>query len=90
MSIASQWIGKEGAAFERVSMAFESLGYRAPRADEGSNGVGAYANNIADQYQADLSRNDALAIVRWALGSSRGAIQNRYLSEREIIGMYGE
>lgn len=88
MSIASQWIGKEGAAFERVGMGFESLGYRAPRPDDG--GEGAYAMNIARQYEADLSQREALAIIRWALKSSRDAIRNRYLSKREIIGQYGD
>jgi len=88
MSIKSQWIGSEGAAFERVSMAFESLGYSAPRADEGSNGGGAYAMNIVRQYAADLSDQDALAIVNYGLKNSRQVIQNRWMSKREIIGRY--
>lgn len=86
----NQWIGAEGAAFERVSLAFESLGYRAPRADDGTDGAGAYASNIANQYVADLSQDAALAICEWAVTHSRAAIRNRYLSEREIIGMYSE
>lgn len=88
MSIGSQWVGQEGAAFERVSMAFESLGYCAPRTDDG--GDGAYALNIAAQYTTDLLRHEALAIVNYGLRNSREAIRNRYMSEREIIGRYGE
>lgn len=84
---ASDWIGAEGAAFERVCMAFESLGYRKPAPDT-PNGPGAYAQNIAAQYQADLSRQDALAVIEYGYRNSRDAIRNRFLSEREIIGMY--
>lgn len=89
-STASRWIGKEGAAFERVALAFEGLGFRAPRPDEGSGGAGAYALNIAAQYSADLSRREALAIINYALKNSREAIRNRWLSQREIIGQYGD
>ena len=88
MSIKSQWIGTEGAAFERVSLAFTSLGYNAPRADGDSSG--AYAINIAGQYHADLSEREALAIIRYGLRNSRAALSNRWMSEREIIGSYGE
>ncbi len=87
MSIKSQWIGAEGAAFERVGMAFSSLGYAAPRTD-GSDG--AYASNIAAQYAADLSERDALAIIRYGLRNSRTAIESRWMSEREIISQYSE
>jgi hypothetical protein len=89
---ASDWIGREGAAFERVCMAFESLGYRPPRGDDNVVGVastGAYAQNIASQYVADLGRDEALAICEYGFRNSREAITNRYLSEREIVGMYG-
>ena len=89
---ASDWVGREGAAFERVVMAFESLGYIPPRGDDGVAGsasTGAYAQNIAAQYQADLSRDAALAIIAYGVRNSRDQIRNRYLSEPEIIGMYG-
>lgn len=90
---ASNWIGREGAAFERVCLAFDSLGYRMPRGDDGVQGAastGAYASNIAAQYQADLSRDEALSICEWASRHSREAIKDRYLSEREIIGIYSD
>lgn len=88
---ASDWIGTRGAAFERVCMAFDSLGYAQPRGDDGVRGTestGGYAMNIAQQYAADLSRDAALAICEYGIRHSREAIQNRYLSEREIIGIY--
>ena len=89
---ASQWIGREGAAFERVVMAFESLGFVPPRGDDnvaGAASTGAYAQNIAAQYQADLASASALAIISYGVRNSRAQIANRYLSEREIVGMYG-
>lgn len=89
---ASTWIGREGAAFERVCMAFDSLGYVLPRGDDGVQGAastGAYAMNIAPQYAADLSSDEALAICEWAIRHSREAIRVRSLSQREIVGIYG-
>ncbi len=88
MSIKSQWIGTEGAAFERVGLAFESLGYRRPRPDDSTDG--AYASNIADQYRANLNQREALAIVRYGLMTSRDAINARWMSEREIVERYAE
>jgi len=85
------WIGREGAAFERVCLAFDSLGYRAPRGDDGVVGAvstGAYAMNIAAQYEGDLYQHEALAICEYAIRHSREAIQNRHLNEREIVGIY--
>ena len=90
---ASDWIGREGAAFERVCMAFESLGYRPPRGDDGVQGAastGGYALNIAAQYAANLSQDEALAICEWGIRHSREAIRDRYLSQREIIGIYAQ
>lgn len=87
MSIKTRWVGSEGAAFERVGMAFQKFGYRAPKPDSGG---GAYVLNIAAQYVADLSESEALAIIKYALESSRERIQNDDLTEREIVGLYSE
>jgi hypothetical protein len=88
MSLKSVWIGSEGGAFERVGLAFEALGYQAPRPDAG--GSGTYGANIASQYRADMSERDALAVVRWGLRSSKAQLRaakgNVTLSE--IAGMY--
>lgn len=90
MSIRTQWIGPGGAAFERVGLAFEQLGYRKPHPDSGASS-GAYASNIAQQYAADLSEREALAIVNYGLRSSRRALQHGYKPTlREIVGNYSE
>lgn len=91
MITKSRWIGAEGAAFARVGLAFEQLGYRAPRADDGTNGVGGYAMNIARQYAANMSERQALAVIAYALDSSRAELQSRTnVSLNEIEGRYGE
>lgn len=54
MSLKHRWIGREGAAIERVGMAFAALGYVRPRPDV-DGGEGAYALNIAKQYAGDMS-----------------------------------
>lgn len=89
MSSKQQWIGSEGAAFERVGMAFESLGYVAPRGDNES-AEGGYAMNIARQYQSNLSERAALAIISYALNHSLIALRNRTMSERDDLAQYGE
>jgi hypothetical protein len=86
MSIKSQWIGTKGAAFERVSKAFQSCGFSAPRPDE--SGTGAYGMNILNQYPGNYA--EASAIIRWALASSREQIANRWMSLGEIVGRYAE
>lgn len=88
MSIKSRWINR--AAMTRVTLAFESLGYHAPRTDDGSNGAGAYASNIAGQYCGSLSEREAMAIIRYGLAASRDAIAARWQSEREIVERYAE
>lgn len=72
----TQWVGHEGAAFERVGLAFEALGYRAPSADEGSQGAGAYAMNIIAQYRADLSEEEAEAIIAYGLRNARSTLES--------------
>lgn len=69
----TQWIGREGAAFERVGLAFEALGFRAPRVDNG--GEGAYVLNIVSQYQADLSEEQTQAIIAYGLRNTRATLQ---------------
>lgn len=87
MSLRTRWLGTEGAAFERVCLAFEALGYRRPSKPEGSDGD--YAANVSAQYIADMTENEALAVVKWALASSILAIKYTDLTEQEIFGMYG-
>lgn len=69
----SEFIGTNGAAFERVGLAFEALGYRTPRPDTGSDG--AYALNIVEQYRADLSEDEALAVIEYGLRNTRAALR---------------
>lgn len=89
MSLDAKWTGVEGAAFERVSMVFESLGYQSPQPDS-PNGTGAYVMSIVSQYQADLSKADVHAIIRYALTTSRAAIHNNPPRSLRDLGAYYE
>lgn len=73
MSLRSRWIGVEGAAFERVGLVFDALGFVKPMPDAGSDG--AYAVNIARQYQSDMSESQALDIIAYALRSARDSLR---------------
>lgn len=77
MSIRTRYIGSEGAAFERLGMVFEAMGYRKPQAEfEGAGGN--YVSNIVAQYQADFTEDEVLEIIDFAR-HSRAAI-------RDILG----
>jgi len=65
----TEFVGSSGAAFARVSLAFQSLGYRAPTPDSGS--TGAYVLNIIEQYRADLSEEQTLDVISYGLRHSR-------------------
>lgn len=69
----TQYIGAEGAAFERVGLAFEAVGYQRPRPE--SSGDGAYVNNIVRQYESDLTPRQVKAIIQYGLDYDRGALQ---------------
>ncbi len=85
----AQWIGTNGAAFARVSAAFASIGLTAPKAD--TNSSGAYAMNIAEQYLADLSRHEAMAVIRFGLQNSLTYIQScTPQSLQAVLMTYGE
>lgn len=86
MSLKSRWIGTEGAAFERVSMAFEALGYLPPRPD--TNADGAYAINIAEQYIADMSKSEAMAVINCGLSHPREYFADTKLSLRDVAASY--
>ena len=89
MSIKSRWIGTEGAAFERVGLAFEQFGYTRPRADDGTNG--AYAANIASRYASDMSEQADLAVIKYALGESAVTLRQKPIfTFREIVNRYAE
>lgn len=64
-----------GAAFERVELAFRALGYDAPAADAPGN-AGAYASNIAAQYAADLTEDEALAVIDYGLSHDLDALKD--------------
>lgn len=85
----SQWIGTRGAAFERVGMAFEALGFIRPRPDGGGE-IGAYAANIAAQYRADLSEAEAMAVITYGLEHSREQLQYMPDSLEDIVRHYAE
>jgi hypothetical protein len=69
----TRWIGAEGAAFARVGLAFQALGFSAPQPDS-SDGTGAYASNIINQYRADLSPSEVEAIINYGLRHARATL----------------
>lgn len=86
MSLNLLWIGKEGAAFERVGLAFQACGYLPPTPD--TNADGAYAMNIAEQYRADMSRGQALAVINCGLSHPREYFIGTKLSLRDVAASY--
>lgn len=91
MIAKGSWIGAQGAAFERACLAFEALGYRRPAPDDGSNGKGAYVMNIIAQYRADMTEDQALAVIKWSALASIASLTERgedYTLE-EIARLYG-
>lgn len=65
MVALTQFVGAKGAAFERVGLAFQALGYVAPQPDTASDG--AYVLNIVSQYRASLTQAHVLAIIEYGL-----------------------
>ena len=88
MSMSAKWIGREFGAFRRVSLAFNQLGFNPPRPDYGSGGKGAYVMNIVRQYQADLSPDQAMAIIRYGLNYPIASPPSWTL--QEIFSLYNE
>lgn len=86
MSYFTRFIGTEGAAFERVSMVFEALGYQKPRSFDGQSG-GNYVANIVEQYRADFDADEVQNIIRFGISRSRETIRNVFagLSEDEAL-----
>lgn len=65
MSIKTRYIGAEGAAWERLTMVFQAMGYREPTPEfEGAHGN--YVHNVMGQYQADLSEDEVVEVIRFA------------------------
>lgn len=89
----ASYIGSEGAAFERVRLAFRIYGFRPPRPDTISGGEanGAYVMNILNQYQDE---QEAMAIVRYGLEHNRQSLQQEVehpeltYSLEELIALY--
>lgn len=68
MSIRTQYIGSEGAAFERLGMVFEAMGYRKPSPEfEGARGN--YVQNIINEYRSDLTEDEVLQAIERARSS---------------------
>lgn len=88
MSIRSHWLGAENGSFERVTRAFQALGYQSPRPDEGEEG--AYGLHIAAQYKDQLSEHQALAVILWGLRASRNCVNIGVWSLSDIVSRYGE
>lgn len=72
------WIGSEGAAFERVSLAFQILGYTPPqpnRLTSDSHADGAYVSNILQQYQGVCSKQKVLDVIAFGLAHERDRLR---------------
>lgn len=83
----SRYISNQGAAFERVCMAFRQYGFAAPNPD--TPGEGAYVSNILDQYPNN--RQEALALIRYGLEKTRAMLQDEpYWSLPDIVGRYAD
>jgi len=67
----SNWIG--GAWFKRVCQAFREKGYLPPDPESSDTGPtdGAYAGNIASQYQAHLDEREVFEVIRSARTAPR-------------------
>ena len=63
MSLLSRWIGDEGRAAERLSLTFHALGLTQMTTERCTE----YVMNICDRVRADLTRDECLAVVRYAL-----------------------
>ena len=68
----TMFIGETGRAFERVCLVFQAYGFEPPLPDEitGGTASGAYVSNILPQYQANLSQDEARAIIEFGLTHS--------------------
>jgi hypothetical protein len=88
MSIRSHWLGAQNGSFERVSLAFQALGYQSPRPDVG--GEGAYGLHIAAQYKDQMSEHQALAVILWGLRASRNCVTTGAWSLSDVVTRYGE
>ena len=91
MSILTQYIGPEGAALERVGLAFEAVGYEAPTPDA-PGADGAYCSNIMAQYTPHLTPYEVRAIIAFGLDNTRGFLRSARgdYSLNDVVRLHGD
>jgi hypothetical protein len=84
MTFWATWIGDEGAAWERLCLVFDRMGYYPPRPFDESMDSGNYAAWIADEYGRHFTQEEVYNVILFARKSLReihGCLDG--LSEKE-------